>query len=114
MRKMTAFKCDGCGKISYPRHARCPSCKGRTFKEIELGDECVLTTYTRLYAVPQGVEQIPLVLGMVEFGSGVRALGQVTAEEVEIGMRLRPVWGPLRRVRGKTVYGFKFEPIKTA
>jgi uncharacterized OB-fold protein len=32
------------------------------------------------------------------------------ADDVEIGMKLRPAWGKLRMLRGKDIYGFKFEP----
>jgi len=112
VQKMTGFKCEKCGKMFYPKHARCPRCGSLELKEIDLGNECTLMTYTKLFAVPEGVEQIPLLLGIVEFKNGVRALGQIVAEEVEIGATLQPVWGPLRKVHGKTVSGFKFEPVK--
>lgn len=47
----------------------------------------------------------------MELENGARALSQIAAEEPEIGMKLRPVWRALRKVRGREVYGFKFEPI---
>jgi uncharacterized OB-fold protein len=107
---MVGLKCRLCGKLQYPRHARCPRCKGTDFEETELGDECTLLTYTKLYATPEGIEMPPLLLGIVEFPNGVRALGQLVADDVEIGMKLRPTWGKLRMLRGKVIYGFKFEP----
>lgn len=108
--KMMGVKCKSCDKVFYPKRIRCPNCKGKSIEESELGDECRLITYTELYAVPRGVEKIPLVLGIVEFRNGARALGQITSKDVKLGMRLRPVWGFLRKVKGKEVYGFKFEP----
>ena len=109
--RMVGFKCKGCGRLHYPRHARCLSCKGVDFEEVELGDECKLLTYTKLYALPEGIEMPPLLLGIVEFPNGVRILGQLTGDDIEIGMRLRPRWGKLRKLGEKDIYGFKFEPI---
>ncbi len=81
------------------------------FEEISLGDECVLLTFTKLHALPEGVERLSLVLGIVEFVNGARAVGQITDESVTVGMKLRPIWGFLRKTDGKEVYGFKFKPI---
>lgn len=111
MQRMMGVKCKKCGKIFYPKRARCINCKSKELEDIEMGDKCKLVTYTKLYAIPMGIKQIPLPLGIVEFENGARALGQITAEELEIGMNLRPVWGPLRKIRGKEVYGFEFEPV---
>lgn len=99
----------------YPKHTRCMGCRSTDFEETLLGEECTLVTYTKLYAVPIGVEQTPLTLGIVEFNeTGVRATGQLVGEKFDIGMRMRPVWGELRKIRGKKVYGFKFEPVESA
>jgi len=42
----------------------------------------------------------------------VRALGQIMTDEPKIGMKLRPVWGKLRKIGEKEIFGFKFEPAK--
>jgi len=110
--KMMGYKCDGCSKIYYPKRARCPKCKSRSFKEIPLSDEATVLTYTKLYAIPRGVDEVPLTLVIVEFKEGTRALGQLTTRDVDIGMKVRPVWGQLRRIDDKPVFGFRFEPIK--
>jgi hypothetical protein len=107
--KMTGFKCKSCGRVMYPRHERCLGCKGTDFEEVELAREGTLLTYTKLYALPEGIDMPPLVLGIVDFG-GVRVLGQLTTDDVKMGMKLRPVWGKLRKLGGKEIYGFKFEP----
>ncbi|MEM2878155.1 MAG: OB-fold domain-containing protein [Candidatus Hadarchaeales archaeon] len=109
-RKMFAYRCKRCGAIYYPKRARCAKCKFRDFDEIELGGSCTVVTYTKLYAIPRGIDRVPLVLGIVEFENGVRAFGQIRAENVEIGMRLRPVWGKLRTSEGREMHGFMFEP----
>jgi len=106
------FKCRKCGRVMYPRHDRCLSCRGREFEEAELGKEAALVTYTKVYAIPEGIEMPPLVLGIVEFPGGVRAMGQLTTDDPKIGVKLRPVWGKLRKIGEKEVYGFKFEPVE--
>jgi len=110
--KLTGFKCKSCGRVMYPKHERCLSCKDIDIEEVELGDECTLLTYTKLYALPEGIEMPPLVLGIVDFGGGVRAFGQIGTDNPKIGMRLRPAWGRLRKFGDKEIYGFKFEPTK--
>jgi uncharacterized OB-fold protein len=94
-----------------PRHARCVSCKETEFEEVELPKEGTLITYTKLYFPPEGIEMPPVTFGIAEFG-GVRVFGQITTDDPEIGMKLRPVWGKLRKLKGEDVYGFKYEPIK--
>ncbi|KUO40109.1 MAG: hypothetical protein AVW06_02930 [Hadesarchaea archaeon DG-33-1] len=108
---MIGFKCRDCGRMTYQTRARCPNCKGKNFEEVELGDECKLLTYTKLYVLPEGVETSSLLLGMVEFPNGVRASGQLIGDHIKVGMKLRPRWGKLRKLGGKDIYGFKFEPI---
>ena len=71
-RKLTAFKCTKCGKVEYPKHARCHKCRNREFAEIEVTGEGTLLTFTKLTAVPTGIDQTMLNLGMVEFENGVR------------------------------------------
>ena len=107
-----AYKCLRCGRVSYPRHARCPACGHREFEEVEVKGTGRVLTYTKLYAVPRGVDSIPLLLCIVEFEDGVRMTGQLTAE-VDVGAEVRAVWKRLRKVRGRDVYGFAFEPVET-
>ncbi len=110
-KRITGVKCKGCGKVFYPKRFCCPHCGGNAFEKVYLGDVCVLLTFTKLYALPEGVEHAPLVLGIVKFANGAMAVGQITEENVSIGMKLKPVWGLLRKIGGKEVYGFKFKPI---
>ena len=105
------FKCKRCGKVMYPKHECCLSCKGTEFDEVSLGDACNLITYTKLYALPKGIKMSHLTLGIVEFSNNVRAMGQIMSDDPKMGMNLHPVWGKLRTIDEKEVYGFKFEPI---
>ncbi|MCX9082100.1 MAG: hypothetical protein OIN83_07870 [Candidatus Methanoperedens sp.] len=109
--KMMGFMCKKCGKVMYPKHERCLGCKNTEFDEVSLGDECHLITFTKLYALPRGIEMSPLTLGIVEFNNKVRAMGQIMADDPEPGMDLHPVWAKLRTIDEKEVYGFKFDSI---
>jgi len=111
-RKFTGFRCKSCYRVMYPKHDRCLSCRGREFEEVELGEEAMLLTYTKVYAIPEGIEMPPLVLGIVEFPGGVRAMGQLATDDPDIGMKLRPVWGRLRKMGAKEIFGFRFEPVE--
>ena len=89
------------GHVSYPTHPRCPECgepQEETFDLSERTGEVV--TWTHSTATPPGVRQ-PNTLAIVEFDitdvSGasdefVRALGQVTTDEVETGDTVEPVY----------------------
>lgn len=107
-KRMMAVQCKICGNTYYPPRKRCPNCRSIDLVETQLRDVCTLVTYTKLFAVPNGIEEMPLVIGMVEFANGVRALGQIKPENIEVGAKLQPVWGLLRRIQGREIYGFKF------
>ena len=109
-KQLVGTKCNSCGKIMYPKRVVCSNCRARDLADVQIGDEGRLLTYTYLYATPEGIDQMPLVLGIVEFDNGVRVTGQIEDREVKIGDRLLPIWGLLRKGRaGKEVYGFKFK-----
>ncbi len=108
---MKGVRCTNCASVFYPKRDCCPKCKSTKLDETEMGDSAVLITHTELWAVPKGISQMPLVLGIVQFDNGARVLGQLTAKEVKIGMRLKPVWAVVRKIQEKEVYGFKFEPV---
>ena len=112
MNKISGVKCSNCGKVFYPKRTLCPNCKSADVKEeTEMGESATLLTFTELWAVPKGIDQMPLMLGIAEFENGARILGQLSTREVKIGMKLRPVWSIIRKINGKDVYGFKLEPL---
>lgn len=106
---MVGFKCKTCGAIVYPKRFICPSCKAKDFDEYPLGEEGRVVTFTRLWAIPEGIEQLPLTLAIVEFDGKIRVTGQILSEEIKTGDRVRPVWGHIRKIRGKEIQGFRFE-----
>jgi uncharacterized OB-fold protein len=95
----------------YPKRAVCPRCKERRFSEFEISGLGTVLTYTKLYAVPEGVDELPLILGISEFGD-VMVTGQIVDKNVKVGDKVRLAWGKLRKSQGKEICGFKFEVVR--
>lgn len=109
--RLVGFKCKNCGTIAYPRRLLCSSCKGREFEEHPLNGEGKVVTFTKLWAIPEGIEQLPLTLAIVEFDGKVRVTGQVVDEEIKTEDKVRPVWGHIRKIKGKEIKGFRFQKV---
>lgn len=110
-KQLLGFKCNNCKNKIYPERPVCPKCKKREFSKFELNSVGSVITYTKLYVVPEGVEVKPLTLGVMGF-DGVKVTGQLIGEGIKTGDKVQPIWGELRKSRGKEVYGFKFKKIK--
>jgi len=109
-----AYKWKKCGKLHYPFHDRCLACKGREFEKVEPQGQARLLTYTRIYNLPWGFDQRYLTIGVVEFENGVKAMGQIQADEsfpLQNGMTLEPSWAPVRVQYGENVYGLSLKPV---
>jgi uncharacterized OB-fold protein len=89
------------GHVSYPTHPRCPECGEPQEESLDLTDRTAeVVTWTHSTATPPGVRE-PNTLAIVEFDitdvadasdEFVRALGQVTTDEVETGDAVEPVY----------------------
>ncbi len=109
MMEVKGFKCTSCGFATFPKHTRCPRCKGKDFSELGL-NEGRLMTYTVLNATPPGVPK-PLQLAIAEFEGGVRLIGQVSSGRPEIGSRVRLVESKLRETPRGICTGFSFSVV---
>jgi uncharacterized OB-fold protein len=113
--QLVAYQCKKCDKIHYPFHDRCLNCKGREFEEIKPEGSAKLLTFTQIFNLPWGFDQRFLIIGVVEFENGVKAMGQIESESIDrlnLGMKVKPGWGPVRVQYGQKVYGLKFEPVQ--
>ena len=111
---ITAYKCKKCGKLHYPFHDRCLACKSREFEKVKPQGQVRLLAFTRIYNLPWGFDQRYLVIGVVEFENGVKAMGQIAVDEMfdlKTGMTLQPEWAPIRVQYGENVYGLVLEPL---
>jgi uncharacterized OB-fold protein len=112
--KITGYKCKACGRVHYPKHEQCLTCKGREFEPLAPAGNARLLAYTQIYNLPWGFDERFLIIGVGEFENGIKAMGQIKAdslEKIRTGMELRPSWEPVRHQYGDPVYGLKFEPL---
>ncbi len=108
MKTITAFKCNNCGQVMFPRHERCLNCNQRDFEQIEPSEQGKLLTYTVVNELPWGIDERGRVLGVVEFENGIKALGLIEADDVKIGMQLTAGWDVVRVIGGVKTYGLTF------
>jgi len=109
------------GSITYPGHPIGPD-GGEPVETVDLSEHTAeIITWTSNTAPPPGVRQ-PNHLAIVEFdveGQPVRAIGQLTTDDVEIGDEVRPVYADELREPGAGIRepesqdwdGYRFEPV---
>jgi uncharacterized OB-fold protein len=109
------------GSITYPVHPIGPDGE-EPVETVDLSEyEAEVVTWTTSTATPPGVRQ-PNSLAIVEFdveGEPVRAIGQLTTDEVDIGDTVEPVYAEELREPGAGIRepesqewdGFRFRPV---
>lgn len=109
------------GSITYPPHPLGPD-GSEPVATVDLSDHtATIVTWTTNTAPPPGVRE-PNHLAIVEFeidGESVRALGQLTTGDVEIGETVRPVYteevrdpdAGIREPDSQAWGGYRFEPV---
>jgi uncharacterized OB-fold protein len=110
------------GSITYPGHPLGPGGE-EPVGTVDLSEHVAeVVTWTTSTATPPGVRE-PNTLAIVEFdvdGEPVRAIGQVTTDEVEIGDEVRPVYceelrdpdAGIREPESQEWDGFRFESVE--
>ena len=109
------------GSITYPPHPLGPDGAERT-GTVDLSEHtATVVTWTTSTATPPGVRE-PNHLAIVAFeidGESVRALGQLTTGDIEIGDEVEPVYSEelrepeagIREPASQGWDGYRFEPI---
>jgi uncharacterized protein len=111
---IVAHKCKKCGRIHFPFHDRCLTCKGREFDEVKPKGDAKLITFSQIFNLHWGFDNRFIFVGVAEFENGIKAMGQIQAdapEDLKLGMKLKPTWDVVRIISGENVYGLKFVPI---
>ncbi len=114
MNEITGYKCKNCGRIHYPRHEQCLDCKRREFEKVHPQGNAKLLAYTQIFNLPWGFDQRFLIIGVGEFENGLKAMGQIKADDIDelkTGMMLKASWEPVRFEYDQPVHGLKFEPV---
>jgi len=108
--------------ILYPPHPLGPNGQ-EPVETVDLSEyDATVVTWTSSTATPPGVRQ-PNHLAIVEFdvdGESVRAIGQLTTDEVEIGDRVEPVYAGelrepgagIREPESQSWDGYRFRPVE--
>ena len=103
---IVAYQCKKCGKLHYPFHDRCLTCRGREFTELKPQGKARLLTFTRIFNLPWGFDQRYLTIGVAQFENGIKAMGQIEADEeaeLKIGQLMDAAWEPVRAGPGASV-----------
>lgn len=107
--------------ITYPGHPVGPNGEG-PIEVVDLSEyTATVLTWTTSTATPPGIQE-PNHLAVVEFdvdGNPVRAIGQLTTDEIETGDEIRPVYVDELREPGAGIRepasqewdGYRFDPI---
>ncbi|MFB6127582.1 MAG: OB-fold domain-containing protein [Halolamina sp.] len=110
------------GSVSYPGHPLGPG-GAEPVETVDLAERVgEVVTWTTSTATPPGVRE-PNTLAIVEFdvdGEPVRALGQATSDDLEIGDAVEPVYcerlrdpeQSLREPASQPWDGFRFRPVE--
>jgi uncharacterized OB-fold protein len=115
------------GHASYPGHPRCPDCGEPQTETLDLSERTgEVVTWTTSTATPPGVRE-PNTLAIVEFDLGdasiaesdVRAIGQVTSDDIETGATVEPTYvdqlrDPEPGIKEPTSQdwdGYQFKPV---
>ena len=106
------FKCDDCGKTSFPAYELCPFCSSDHGNKTQLSKTGKLFSHT-ITRVPVGPYKPPIVAGYIDLPEGVRVFGQirVDAENVKTGMRLKMETGTIWTEKdGTEIIGYYYTP----
>ena len=110
------------GSILYPAHPLGPDSQ-EPVEMVDLSEyRATVVTWTTSTATPPGVRE-PNHLAIVEFavdGESVRAIGQLTTDEVAIGDAVEPVYAPelrdpdagIRDPESQSWDGYRFRPAE--
>jgi uncharacterized OB-fold protein len=124
------------GHVTYPGHTLCPECGEKQSDTFDLADHTgEVVTWTHSTKTPPGVRE-PNTLAIVEFDvsgavaelapdadadadDAVRAIGQVTTDEVETGDAVEPVYVDqlrdpefgIKEPASQDWDGYRFDPV---
>lgn len=90
--RLVAQRCDDCGAFRFPPSPLCDHCRGwsATWTAVPVPGRLYSWIVAQHSVVPEFADQLPYVVGIVEFEGGVRIPGRVLVQpdEVRAGMAL--------------------------
>lgn len=94
--RIAASRCAGCGLVSFPPRADCPTCLSGEFGWVELSGRGTLLTWTRIAVAPAGFDDVaPYTIGVVDLEEGGRLLAwfgaSIPDDDLRVGMAVQVV-----------------------
>lgn len=106
------FKCDACGKTSYPVVELCPFCSSGKGEKKQLSKTGTVFSYT-ITRVPVGPYKPPVIAGYIDLPEGTRVFGQIHAdiEDLKTGLQVEMETGVIWTEKdGTEVLGYYYVP----
>jgi 3-hydroxy-3-methylglutaryl CoA synthase len=108
-------KCKACGHTQYPPQKQCAFCKAyESWSPVRLSDkQARIATFSMDYVA--GTQDVPLVITVVDFDGGGRALLMMTDREIDqvkVGMPVEMTFRKLGVIGGVHNYYWKSSPIR--
>ena len=117
--KIIGIHCKRCKRIIVPPRMFCEYCFGPTEEWIEIPDTGIIETFSISYLDPDArrIEE-PILVGVVDFDGTpphhgfMHYFGEMTKDEISIGMRVKAVWKPENEREGSITDILYFRPLK--
>ena len=113
--RILGTRCPQCERAYVPAMLYCERCMGQLDEWVDVGTTGEVHTFTLLYENYDGSErEEPEIVAFVRLGDGglVHRLGEITHEEIEIGMQVEAVFRPLQDRIGSILDIAHFRPMQ--
>ena len=117
--KLIARTCNGCKRILFPPRMFCEECYRPTDEWRYIRDTGTIETYSVSY-IDQDAKRItePILVGVVSLDGAspkmgmMHYFGEMTKDEIAIGLRVKAVWKPAEERTGSVLDIRYFRPLK--
>jgi len=112
--QLLGTRCPKCEHTYVPGVLFCERCLAELDDWVDLGTTGKVHTFTLLYANYDGsTRENPEVIALISFGDGgiIHRLGEITPEEVKIGMEVQAVFKPTDQRQGSITDIEYFMPV---
>lgn len=112
--RLLGTRCSSCERTYVPAMLYCERCMDSLDEWVDVGKVGEVHTFTLLYKNYDGSELIdPEIVAFISLGDGgiVHHIGEVTPEQVEIGMQVEVVFKPIEEREGSILDIKHFKPV---
>jgi len=117
--KILGVHCHRCKRVITPPRMFCEYCYGPTEDWVELKDTGVIETFSISYLDPDARRiEDPILVGVVAIDGAspqhgfMHYFGEMTKDEIKIGMKVKAVWKPEDEREGSITDIMYFKPLK--